>query len=321
MVNNRDREATHSRGRHGGILVTGATGFIGRRVIRLLARESRRPLVAVDLHAGRFCDAESRVCVKVGNVAEPAMLDELRSLAPAVIVHLASVTNSMIWDREFMLDRNVGDFDSILGLAESVSARVVFASSAAVYGNGPVPMRETQELHPHNPYALSKLMMERRAEEARRRGLSVLALRFFNVYGPGEAHKKTSASMVFQIHGALTRGEPARVFRNGEQRRDFVHVDDVSAAVSAAVDSDVQGVVNVGSGEATSFNDLIAVIAEAAGTDPGVDYVDAPTWEYQRQTWASLEHASDCLGFHPRSLAEGIRDFVAEVSPDGTSEK
>jgi ADP-L-glycero-D-manno-heptose 6-epimerase len=320
MVNSREREAIQSRGREGAIVVTGATGFIGRRVVRRLAPDARRPFVAVDLHAHDFSNADPRVCLKVGDIAQPAMLHELQSLAPTVIVHLASVTNSMIWDRNFMLDRNVGDFDRILSLAESVGARVVFASSAAVYGNGPVPMRETQEPQPHNPYALSKLLMEQRAEKARQRGLSVLALRFFNVYGPGEAHKNASASMVFQVHQALTRGEAARVFRNGEHRRDFVHVDDVSAAIATAVDSDAEGIVNVGSGEATTFNELIAVIAETTGTAPRVEYIDEPTWEYQRQTWASLEHASECLGFRPRSLTEGIRDFVAEVNLNRISE-
>lgn len=314
-------QTTSNAGAGRGIAVTGAAGFIGTRVVRMLARQARRPVLAVDIRPPAPSTTDHHVEFRLGGVAEPAVLDGIRAHHPGTIVHLASVTDSTIWDREYMLDRNVGEFDRVLEVAELLGARVVFASSAAVYGNGPVPMRETQQPRPHNPYALSKFMMEQRAEQARRRGLSALALRFFNVYGPGEAHKQGSASMVFQLHRALTHGEPARVFRDGSQRRDFVHVDDVATAVLSAIDSGVAGVLNVGSGRPTTFNELVAMIAEATGTRGRVEYLDEPTWEYQRETWASEQLAEQQLGFRARPIVDGIRDFVAaaseEAGPDG----
>jgi ADP-L-glycero-D-manno-heptose 6-epimerase len=293
------------------IAVTGAAGFIGTRVVGMLARQARHPLLALDIRPPGPAAMNDDVEFRLGGVAEPAVLDGIRARQPDVILHLASVTDSTIWDRDYMLERNVGEFDRVLEVAELLGARVVFASSAAVYGNGPVPMRETQDPQPHNPYALSKFMMEQHAEQARRRGVPVLALRFFNVYGPGEAHKQRSASMVFQIHHALTHGAPARVFRDGSQRRDFVHVDDVATAVLNAIDRDVVGVLNVGSGSPTTFNELVAVIADATGTRGRVEYLDEPTWEYQRETWASTQLAEQQLGFRAHPIVDGIRDFVA----------
>jgi ADP-L-glycero-D-manno-heptose 6-epimerase len=289
----------------------------------MLAQQARCPVLAIDIRQPGPSTLPWQAECRLGSLAEAAVLDDVRAWNPHTIVHLASVTDSTIWDRDYMLERNVGDCDRVLEVAEQVGARVVFASSAAVYGNGPAPMRETQPPQPHNPYALSKLMMERHAEQARARGVSVLALRFFNVYGPGEAHKQRSASMVFQIYRALSQGEPARVFRDGSQRRDFIHVDDVATAVLAAIDSDVDGVLNIGSGRPTTFNELVAVIADAAGASGQVEYLDEPAWEYQRQTWASTQLAERQLGFRARPIADGVRDFVAvattEAVPDGAN--
>jgi ADP-L-glycero-D-manno-heptose 6-epimerase len=300
------------------VVVTGAAGFIGTRLVHRLADQA---VLAVDVREPENSTLDGGVEFRLGAVAEPGVLDDIRAWTPDTIVHLASVTDSTIWDRDYMLDRNVGDFDRLIELAERLGARVVFASSAAVYGNGPVPMRETQEPSPHNPYALSKLMMEQRAEQARQRGLSLLALRFFNVYGPGEAHKQRSASMVFQIHRALTQGEAVRVFRDGNQRRDFIHVDDVVDGIVRAIDSDVEGVLNLGSGSPTTFNQLVTVLAEATGTPNQVTYLDEPTWEYQRETWACTRLAEQRLGFRARPIHDGVQDFVAqlqrEVVPDG----
>jgi ADP-L-glycero-D-manno-heptose 6-epimerase len=289
--------------------------------MEMLVQQTRCPVLAIDIRQPALSTLGDQAGFRLGGIAEPAVLDDIRARDPHTIVHLASVTDSTIWDRDYMLDRNVGDCDRVLEVAEQLGARVVFASSAAVYGNGPAPMRETQRPRPHNPYALSKFIMEQHAEQARARGMSVLALRFFNVYGPGEAHKQRSASMVFQIYRALTHGEPARVFRDGSQRRDFVHVDDVATAVLTAIDSDVHGVLNIGSGRPTTFNELVAVIADATGATGRVEYIDEPMWEYQRETWASTRLAEQQLGFRARPIVDGIRDFVAaaarEVVPDG----
>lgn len=303
-----------SRGR--GIAVTGAAGFIGTRVIEMLAQQTRCPVLAIDTRQPAPSALGSQAEFGLGSIAEAAVLDDIRARNPHTIVHLASVTDSTIWDRDYMLDRNVGDCDRVLEVAEQLGARVVFASSAAVYGNGPTPMRETHRPRPHNPYALSKFIMEQHAEQACARGMSVLALRFFNVYGVGEAHKQRSASMVFQIYSALTHGEPARVFRDGNQRRDFVHVDDVATAVLAAIDSDVDGVLNIGSGRPTTFNELVAIIADATGASGRVEYLDEPTWEYQRETWASTRLAERQLGIRARLIVDGIRDFVTAATTE-----
>jgi nucleoside-diphosphate-sugar epimerase len=125
--------------------------------------------------------------------------------------------------------------------------------------------------------------------------------------------------VVFQIYQALTRGEPARVYRDGSQRRDFIYADDVATAVLAAVDRDVDGILNIGSDRPTTFNELVEVIADAAGVTGRVDYLDEPTWEYQHETWASAQLAQRQLGLRARPIHRGRPGLITAVSAEEVS--
>jgi len=143
-------------------------------------------------------------------------------------------------------------------------------------------------------------------------GSCVVGLRYFNVYGPHEAHKGKMASMVYQLYQQMKTGEAPRVFKHGEQQRDFVYVKDVVAGTILASHCKHPGIYNVGSGKATSFNEIIDHLNGALGTSYQTQYIDNPYEAlYQNQTQADLALAGVNLGYKPRWLpADGIADYV-----------
>jgi ADP-L-glycero-D-manno-heptose 6-epimerase len=141
----------------------------------------------------------------------------------------------------------------------------------------------------------------------------VTGVRYFNVYGPREAHKGSMASMVYQLYRQMKVGERPRVFRAGQHRRDFVYVKDAVAGTLAAGSAGQSGVFNIGSGTATSFNEVIDQLNRTLGTGLEPEYIDNPYEEfYQHHTEADLARAREVLGYRPRWDPErGIADYVA----------
>src|SRR5439155_8351174 len=179
-----------------------------------------------------------------------------------VIFHQASITGviaadgSATSDPHRMMRNNVETFRALLDWALDTHARVVWASSCSVYGRGPVPMKESQKLDPLNTYAFSKVCMERLATRyAPKLAHPIVALRYSNVYGPGEAHKGRLASMIYQLALQMRGGHRPRIFKAGQQKRDFVYIDDVVAANVRAMEATESGVYNAGAGRSWSFND------------------------------------------------------------------
>ena len=120
------------------------------------------------------------------------------------------------------------------------------------------------------------------------------------MYGPGEAHKGATASMIYQLAGQIRAGKRPRIFKYGEQRRDFVHIKDVVEATLLAAAADRSGIYNVGSGRATSFNDVVGLLNKALGTDRDPDYFDNPYPFYQPHTEADVARARAELGYAPK---------------------
>src|SRR4029078_5142882 len=175
------------------------------------------------------------------------------------IFHQASITGvidadgSACGDAHRMMRNNVETFRALLDWAVETKARVIWASSCSVYGRGAVPMKESQPPDPLNTYAFSKLCMERLAARyADKLAHPIVGLRYSNVYGPGEAHKGKLASMIHQLAMQMRAGKRPRIFTAGEQKRDFVYIDDVVDANLAAMKSKVSGVFNSGAGRSWS---------------------------------------------------------------------
>ncbi len=295
------------------ILVTGGAGFVGSNLAIRLVRDGHNVIVADDFSSGRW----SNLCAFGGDVltvdvagdaTEPPGLDRFD-----VIFHQASITDTTVVDQRKMMHNNVEGFRQILGLAQRCRSRVIWASSASIYGRGQAPMVETQATEPLNVYAYSKLAMERLAERWRPRlAEPIIGLRYFNVYGPGEDHKGKFASMVHQLAVQMRQGKRPRIFTAGQQRRDFVHVDDVVQANIHAMTAGESGIFNVGSGRGDSFNQVVAELNRVLGTDLPPEYFENPYSFTQDWTQADLTRSRAVLKYEPKyDLADGIAAYHA----------
>jgi ADP-L-glycero-D-manno-heptose 6-epimerase len=139
----------------------------------------------------------------------------------------------------------------------------------------------------------------------------IIGLRYFNVYGPREAHKGVPASMVYHLAQQMKAGQRPRIFKHGEQKRDFVYVKDAVEGSIRAFNAQTSGIYNLGTGEARSFNELVDVLNKCLRTRFQPDYIDNPHAHYQNFTQADLTNARSALGYEPRfALEEGVRDYM-----------
>ena len=215
-----------------------------------------------------------------------------------------------------MVESNVLGTHNVLELARCHRSKVIVASSAAVYGNGPAPNRETDPVHPLNAYASSKIMSEYFCKAyAKEYHLDVVVLRYFNTYGIGEETKGKSASMIFHFTQSALATNAVEIYGRGEQSRDFLYVKDAIRANKLAMQQKgFKGeVFNVGTGQTTDFNTLVHKLQTPLGRDLRIQYVKNPIEEfYQTKTEGDLTAISHRLGFRPEySLEKGIEEVVA----------
>jgi ADP-L-glycero-D-manno-heptose 6-epimerase len=301
------------------VLVTGGAGFIGSNLACHLARDGH-DVVAADSF---FSASWSNLVDFTGDVLTLLAsndIDGMRRLGPfEVIFHQASITGviaadgSASSDQHRMMHNNVETFRALLDWAVETKARVVWASSCSVYGRGPVPMKESQAVDPLNVYAFSKVCMERLAKRYEPRlSHPIVGLRYSNVYGPGEAHKGRLASMIHQLSAQMRAGKRPRIFRAGEQKRDFVYIDDVVQANVKAMNAKKSGVFNAGAGRSWSFNQVVAELNRALKTDLQPEYFDNPYGFTQDWTETDQSLAREKLGYESKfDLAAGIDAYLA----------
>jgi len=313
-------------------IVTGAAGFIGGHLVRALNARGVRDIIAVDdlSHGDKFRNLAD--CEIADYLDHREFRDLVRSgsdrLKATVLFHQGACADTTESDGRFMMEANYTVSKELLHWAVQRRVPFVYASSASVYGlNGhgvETPGRED----PLNVYAYSKLLFDRYVRRHRDTGGStVVGLRYFNVYGPGEAHKGRMASMVSQLYWQLRQRGVARLFEgtdgygDGEQRRDFVEVGDVAAVNLFFADGPPKrAIVNVGTGRARSFNDVArALIARLGGGR--IEYVPFPAalaGKYQSFTEADLT-ALRAAGYDRpfRSIEEGIDRLLEAESARG----
>jgi len=216
-------------------------------------------------------------------------------------------------DQFVQVHDNVESFRRLLNFARPTRTRVIYASSAATYGPATEASVESNGAAPANVYAFSKVIMDNIATRAAAEspGWIIVGLRYFNVYGPREAHKGVPASMVYHLSRQMKTGQRPRIFKHGEQKRDFVYVKDAVEASIRALDAKTSGIYNLGTGQARSFNELVDVLNKCLGTNFQPEYFDNPYARYQNFTQADLTSARSSLGYEPRfSLEEGVRDYM-----------
>jgi ADP-L-glycero-D-manno-heptose 6-epimerase len=290
------------------VLVTGAAGFIGSNLCAMLASEGA-DVVACDW----FGDGE-------------------KWRPPAAIVHMGAVSTTTETDVDRIVALNVRATLDLWTYAAANGVRFIYASSAATYGDGSAGFVDDDSpdalanLRPLNAYGWSKHLVDRRVCEDSARGRPAppqwAGLKFFNVYGPNEAHKGDMRSVVHQIHPAAARGEAVSLFKSdnpdyadGGQLRDFIYVADCCAVVRNMLAAPrLSGLFNVGTGQARSFADLARAVFAALGRPERIAYRAMPEalrgrYQYFTQAdGAKLRAAGLAPQFH--SLEAGVADYV-----------
>jgi ADP-L-glycero-D-manno-heptose 6-epimerase len=303
------------------ILVTGGAGFIGSNLVLTLQERmpEARLTVIDDFRSGDF---KNLAGYKGDFVAQDlATLDWEQQFGDEqfdAIFHLASITDTTLHDQFVQVHDNVEGFRRLLDFAKPNRTRVIYASSAATYGAASTASVETNGAAPANVYAFSKAIMDNLANRATSESEDwiIVGLRYFNVYGPREAHKGVPASMVYHLSKQMKAGQRPRIFKHGEQQRDFVYVKDVVEGSIRALEATQSGIYNLGSGQARSFNDLIDVLNHSLGTDFKPDYIENPHAHYQNFTQADLASVRRGLGYEPKyPLETGVADYMRWLYP------
>jgi ADP-L-glycero-D-manno-heptose 6-epimerase len=313
-------------------IVTGGAGFIGSAMVWKLNRMGVDDVWIVDdLGTGRKWKNISGLKFREV-MSSDAFLDPLRRGGPLPpgtesVIHMGACSSTTETDADYLLRNNFEVSRRLAMLGIEAGARVLIASSAAAYGGGECGYADDVEslyrLRPLNMYGYSKLLFDQWAGATG--SLSrVASLRFFNVYGPNEYHKGDMASLVFKAFGKIRETGRMSLFRShrddyedGGQVRDFVYVKDVVDVMWWLLGRpEVNGLFNIGSGKAESWNELARSVFSAMGMEPDIEYVDMPPAirdQYQYHTEADLTRLR-AAGFEGtfRRLREGVADYVGK---------
>ena len=298
------------------LVVTGGAGFIGSNLT--LALQEKFPgthlTVIDDFRSGNFKNLTGyRGDVVAQNLATLDWRDQFGDEKFDAVFHLASITDTTNHDQFEQVHDNVESFRRLLNFARPTKTRIIYASSASTYGAATQASVESNGAAPANVYSFSKAIMDNIARRAAAESPDwiIIGLRYFNVYGPREAHKGVPASMVYHLAQQMKAGQRPRIFKHGEQKRDFVYVKDAVEGSIRTLNAQASGIYNLGSGQARSFNELVDVLNKRLGTNFQPDYIDNPHAHYQNFTQADLTNVRSALGYEPRfPLEEGVRDYV-----------
>ena len=251
------------------ILVTGGAGFIGSHIAEYLVKRGDDVTVLDNLKTGKkknLAKINDQINFVNGDIRDYKLLEKLINGATGIFheAALASVQQSFNMKDEYF-DVNVNGTENIFKLAKEYSMKVVFASSSSVYGNPKkIPITETDDRKPINPYAQTKLDDEYLAKKYSEMNVDVIGLRYFNVFGYGQSTEYAGVIKLFLKK--IQQKIPPKINGDGLQTRDFIHIDDVVRANISAMDSNVKhGFFNVGTGTSISILDLANIIINASG--------------------------------------------------------
>lgn len=253
------------------------------------------------------------ICENINNMqAMSALFEKIKF---DYVFHQAAISDTTVLNQEIVMQTNHDSFLHLLELVRSQCGRMIYASSAGTYGNSPAPNCVGEGEIPENVYGFSKLCMDESVRSILKNNPneSIVGLRFFNVYGRREFYKGKTASMILQLSLQAMHNKKVRLFKHGEQKRDFVYIEDVIQANVLAMEANRGGIYNVGSGEARCFNDIVQRIKYHLG-EFEVEYIDNPYTFYQNHTQADIAPTIQDLGYMPRyNLESGIDDYMSEI--------
>ena len=251
-----------------------------------------------------------------GNINSKDDLSVLSNYKFDYIFHQAAISDTRVYNQELVMKTNVNSFHDLLKIAKKNQSVMIYASSAATYGSLPSPQVVGNE-SPENPYGYSKLLMDQIASRfaVENPNMTIVGLRFFNVYGPREFYKAKTSSMVIQLgHQILDKKSP-RLFENSNKiLRDFVYIEDVVQANIKACNAKNNGTYNVGTGISRSFKDIIDILQKELTTSLNIEYFPNPYDGYQLNTQADITSTKESLRYEPIfSLEKGIQSYLPEI--------
>jgi ADP-L-glycero-D-manno-heptose 6-epimerase len=312
------------------IIVTGGAGFIGANIVKALNRRGHTDVMVVD---------DLRDGVKIVNLADCEIQDYLdkadflrridssQALADRieVVFHQGACANTTEWDGRFMLENNYEYSKSLLHYCHARRVPFLYASSASVYGMGPVFKEDRRYERPLNVYAYSKFLFDQYVRRVLPAAESqIVGLRYFNVYGPREQHKGSMASVAFHFNKQVLETGRVHLFQgsgdyaDGEQRRDFIYVGDVvDVNLWCLNHPEISGVFNLGTGRSQTFNEVAnAVIAfHGRGQVEYIPFPEALKGRYQSFTQADMTLLTEAgLDQRFRPVEEGVPLYLDAVT-------
>ena len=253
------------------------------------------------------------VCGNINSKSDLALLSDYKF---DYIFHQAAISDTRVYDQEIVMKTNVNSFYDLLDKAKKDYSVMVYASSAATYGSLPSPQTVGKE-NPENPYGFSKYAMDQIAYRYSddNPDMTIVGLKFFNVYGPREYYKAKTSSTVIQFGHQILDGKAPILFEGSDKiLRDFINIEDVLQANIKACTPKQNGVYNVGTGNPRSFQDIADILQKELGTDLDTQYIPNPYNGYQMHTQADISTSQINLGFEPVvSLEEGIKAYIPNI--------
>ncbi len=314
------------------ILITGGAGFIGSN-LAFYFQENHPDAKVVILDCFRSGETLSNGNLKSfghfknligftgeiisGDINDKELLLDLEiNYKFDYIFHEAAISDTTAQEQDLMIKTNVNAYKDLLDLAVAHDANMIYASSAATYGNAESPQRVGREA-PQNVYGFSKLSMDHLSREyIKSSDISIVGLRYFNVYGAGEYFKNTTASMVLQFGHQILSGKNPKLFEDSDKiLRDFIYIGDIIQANVKAMQPKQSGIYNVGTGKARSFQDIVDILQKELGTTLQCEYIPNPfIGSYQFHTEADIATTRDALGYEPAyEMEDGIKAYVSEI--------
>ncbi len=310
------------------IVVTGAAGFIGSCLIARLNQDNFNYIIAVDDFSNDTKNLNLEGKIIQERVERNVFFDWLEKNHKLVefIFHLGARTDTTEFDKSIFDDLNLHYSQKIWAACEAFQIPLVYASSAATYGDGTLGYDDREdiieELVPLNPYGESKNEFDIWALKQEKRPFFWVGLKFFNVYGPNEYHKSRMASVVMHTYNKIKEKGEMSLFRShnpnykdGEQLRDFIYVKDVVEVIVFFMHHRKNsGLYNLGTGQARSFNDLAKNTFKALNKETNISFIDTPLDirdKYQYYTQANMQKLLS-IGYKKEfsSLEQGVSDYV-----------
>ncbi|MCR1816765.1 ADP-glyceromanno-heptose 6-epimerase [Aliarcobacter butzleri] len=314
------------------ILITGGAGFIGSSLAFYFQNNYPKSKIVV-LDSFRSGETFSNGNLKSfghfknllgfkgivisGDINDKSVLKSLeKNYKFDYIFHQAAISDTTVQEQDLMIKTNVNAYEDLLKIAIKHKANMIYASSAATYGDS--DRFEVGYEQPNNAYGFSKVMMDNVTYEYLKKDLdiSIVGLKYFNVYGPREFFKNKTASMVVQFGHQILKGLTPKLFEGSDKiLRDFIYIEDIIQANIKACTPKKSGVYNVGTGNARSFEDIVNILQKELQINNGKEYIPNPyVGSYQFFTQANIETTTKYLGYEPKfSLEDGIKAYIPEI--------